>query len=645
MMFHRSSFKSLIPGNWLSCLMVAVLIAILFRSSSAGIYIVTNTGDSGAGSFRQAITDANGSAGVDTIAFNIPGAGPHTIQPLSSLPTLTDTVIIDGYTEPEAFPATSTAPAVLMIELDGGLAGSDVDGLTFVAGQNTLRGLAIIHFDRHGVLVQINGGNVIEGNHLGANAAGFGDPYNGGHGILVETPDNTIGGTTAGARNVVSGNNLNGIVISGPTACRNVVQGNYVGPNSDGSPGLGNQTGISIWQAPQNTIGGTIPGAGNVSSGNFGGICISGTAAHGNVVQGNFVGTDVTGASGVGQQYGGVCLTNAPNNTIGGTDPGARNVISENSWGGLVILGSASTGNLVQGNYIGTDVTGTVAISNYPYGIWIYDDASSNTIGGATTESGNLIAYNDYSGVCIESGSGNSIMTNAIFSNGELGIDLEDDGVTLNDAGDTDAGANGLQNFPVLTTAIIGGGITTVLGTLNSTANTSFILRFFHNGAYESSGHGEGEVFVGETVVTTDGSGNVSFTEVFGAAVPEGNYISATATSEAGNTSEFSKLLMVGLSIQRSNGAVLLSWTGTFGAAEYWLYGAMNECYFSPGLAPDYEHRLDVLSSDTYSWSTSNGVGNDLENWTYLVIAVDSGGQEIGRTNRAGEWDYIRTSR
>lgn len=621
---------------------VIILVGLLLISpASAATFVVTNTNDSGNGSLRWAMEQANTNVGSDSIHFGISGAGPHTIYPLSALPTITDPVVIDGYSQPGASPATPAGPATLKIELDGSQAGG-VSGLKVSAGENTIRGLSVIHFGWHGLEIEGTGGNLIEGNHVGVNADGYADPSNGVHGINITAPNNTIGGSTAGARNVVAGDNIDGIRIVGANAFGNVVQGNYIGLNAYGSIGWSNQGGIVVWDAPLNTIGGTIPGAGNVSSGNYGGICIHESGSYGNVVQGNFVGTDVTGTSGVGNCYGGVYLTDAPNNTIGGTDPAARNVISENSWGGgLIIHGSASTGNLVQGNFIGTDVTGAVGISNYPYGIWIYDDASDNTIGGTTPESGNLIAHNDHSGICVASGAGNCILTNTIFSNGELGIDLECDGVTLNDLGDIDTGANDLQNFPVLTTAIIGDDTTIVLGTLNSTANTSFTLQFFYNGTPDFSEHGEGEVFLGETNVTTDGSGDATFTGMFGTTVPDNHHISATATSEDGNTSEFSELLIVGFSIEPSNGAVLLSWTGTLGADEYWVYGAANSPYFIPGMAPDYEHRLAVLPSSIYSWSTSSGVGNDLENWTFLIMALDSGGQELSRTNHAGEWDYF----
>lgn len=131
----------------------------------ASTFTVTNTNDAGAGSLRQAILNANASAGTDLIDFNIPGTGPHTIQPNSALPTITDPVVIDGTTEPD-FAGTP------IIELDGTNAG-EVDGLVITAGNSTVRGLVINRFlEANGIFLQTNGGNVIEGNFIGTDVTG-----------------------------------------------------------------------------------------------------------------------------------------------------------------------------------------------------------------------------------------------------------------------------------------------------------------------------------------------------------------------------------------------------------------------------------------------------------------------------------------
>jgi hypothetical protein len=157
---------------------------------------------------------------------------------------------------------------------------------------------------------------------------------------------------------------------------------------------------------------------------------------------------------------------------------------------------------------------------------------------------GNTIAFNSPGGVRIQSpGTGNAVLSNSIFSNNGLGIDLEPNGVTANDPGDGDTGANNRQNFPVLTLAA--SGSTVIEGTLNSTPNTQFRIEFFSNSACDPSGHGEGETPVGATMVTTDGSGNVAFGVILGATVPVGHFITSTATDPDNNTSEFSQCIAV----------------------------------------------------------------------------------------------------
>ena len=215
-----------------------------------------------------------------------------------------------------------------------------------------------------------------------------------------------------------------------------------------------------------------------------------------------------------------------------------RNIISGNLGSG--ISGGSYYGNaVIQGNYIGTDITGTLPLGNGNHGVLA--TATGAQIGdGATPGSGNVIAFNTHNGIAVTGDLGNPISRNGIFSNGGLGIDLGNNGVTPNDAGDPDTGPNNLQNFPVLTSALFGGGSTTIGGTLNSMANTAFRVEFFSNASCDPSGHGEGQTFLGFTTVTTDGSGNGSFNSLTFPVPPGQAVITATATDPAGNTSEFS---------------------------------------------------------------------------------------------------------
>src|SRR5205085_6799214 len=195
------------------------------------------------------------------------------------------------------------------------------------------------------------------------------------------------------------------------------------------------------------------------------------------------------------------------------------------------------------GNLIGTTATGNAALPN-AIGVIITGSSQNNTIGGAAAGAGNVIAFNNDDGVSISSGTGNSVRANAIHDNGttatQLGIDLGPDGVTPNDAGDPDTGANNLQNFPVLTSAVTSGGNTTIQGTLNSTTNTQFTIEFFANPACDASGNGEGQTFLGSTLVTTDASGNATINTSLAVNVPAGQAVTATATDPDNNTSEFS---------------------------------------------------------------------------------------------------------
>ena len=504
-------------------------------STADGVCDTDDSVGDGPCTLRAAIQQANASAGTDTINFNIAGAGPHTISPGSALPAITDPVIIDGTSEPD-FAGTP------IIELDGSGAGAFVSGLRIRAGSSTVKGLVINRFGSAGIELSTNGGNTIEGNYIGTDVNGTADLGNSYHGVYISgVPNNTIGGTAAGAGNVISGNNQSGVYIYWSTSTGNKVEGNLIGTDVNGTADLGNSmNGVWIDGAPSNTIGGTAAGAGNVISGNNAvGVRIDKSGATGNRVQGNYIGTDVNGTSALGNSSVGVFIGSAPGNTIGGTAAGARNVISGNGLDGVQIFGISASGNLVQGNYIGTQIDGTSALGNTFKGVHITVDASTNTIGGTAAGAGNTIAFNGGDGVFVDSGTGNLIDPNSIHSNGGLGIDLGTNGVTPNDTGDPDTGANNLQNFPVLTSATQGS--TDIEGSLNSTDSTQFTIEFFSNTACDPSNHGEGETYLGSTTVTTDGTGNVSFSVSFGTTVPVGQFITATATDPSDNTSEFSE--------------------------------------------------------------------------------------------------------
>lgn len=637
-------------------------------------FTVTNVDDDGVGSLRWAITRANAVAGPDVIAFAIPGAGVQTIAPLSTLPPVTDRVVIAGGSQP----GFAGAP---LIQITGGSA-AGANGLVVEPGGSgsVIKKLVINDFDGDGVRIQADN-CVVAGCFIGTDAAGAAPVPNDGAGVLVSAPDggratgnlvggttpaarnvvssnatggiriegegatgnrvkgnviglaadtpaslgnggggvligggaslNVVGGSTSGARNVISRNSVAGVLITGEGTTRNVVRGNWIGLDAGGTLDRGNSAGLVIGGgASGNVVGG--PGAGrNVISGNDGpGIAIVDPTTRNNRVAGNFVGTDASGTAALGNASQGVGIGNgAADNVVGGTAPGARNVIAASGFDGVQINGAGTTGNRVVGNFIGTDRTGAVALGNGSDGVAILGLAagnvvggrapgagnvisgngdhgvrlanatgnrvlgnrigvaaasldalgngqdgvnaglgsSGNQIGGTAAGQGNVIAHNALAGVAVADGTRNAIRRNRIFDNGGLGIDLgAAAGVTPNDLDDPDAGPNDLLNFPVLDLARRTAAGLRVKGSINTELNKTLRVEFFASPAPDGSGHGEGRRYLGFVLVQTLAGTSATFNTLLGVTgVSPGQVVTATATDEDGNTSEFSLALLV----------------------------------------------------------------------------------------------------
>ena len=385
-------------------------------------------------------------------------------------------------------------------------------------------------------------GTVVAGNLIGTDVNGIAEVGNLTAGITISgASGTTIGGTTTVARNVISGNLGDGVDL-GSGATDTLLEGNYVGTDQTGSNALGNRgVGVSVNGAQGVTIGGTVQSAGNVISGNTqSGLSIQG-AATGVAVVGNLIGTDKAASFALGNGSFGVLVSGTPGVTIGGTAAGAGNIVSGNSGAG-VSLTADTTGAVVQGNLIGTDFTASNPLGNAT-GVLISGSSSNNTIGGTATGAGNTIAYSTGIGVDVDAtaGTGNAIRLNAIFSNTALGIDLGGDGVTPNTPGGPHTGPNQDQNFPVITGVISAGGTTTVSGTFNSTPSTTFELDFYTLSSTNASGYGEGRYVLGSHSISTDPSGNASFSFPFPTLSGGTQFVTATATDPGGNTSEFSQ--------------------------------------------------------------------------------------------------------
>lgn len=538
---------------------------------NSGIFTVTTTTDSGVGSLRWALQAANATPGLNIITFNIPGSGVHTITPLSPFPDITEPVFIDGYSQPGSSPNTNGpglgSNAVLLIELNGSNISPTLGGtcLAIRNGNSTIRGL-VINRANIGILLLVGGNNVIEGNFIGTDPTGtivMGNTY----GIDIETDgsDNHIGGTSPAARNVISGNTYDGIAfgVIGGGGSNHLVQGNLIGTNAAGTTALPNGAGVHLAFYVNNVlIGGTTPGSRNIISGNGTGIALSNglgspQVSH-NLIQGNFIGTDVTGTIALGNTLNGVAVFGL-SNTVGGSTPEARNIISGSGAYGLYIFSADSC--VLQGNYIGTNGTGDGAIGNHTGGIYLA--ANDVTIGGTSAGEGNIIAFNGafptHPGIeVLGSSLRNAIFGNSIFANAGIGIDLGGDGVTPNDSCDVDTlVANNSQNYPVLTSALPAIGNTIVQGTLNSRPNSLFRIEFFASPTPDSTGYGEGKTFLGSATVTTGNNCQVSFVDTLPDVGPLGNYITATATDARGNTSEFSRSIILGTTSVQTNGGNL----------------------------------------------------------------------------------------
>ena len=270
--------------------------------------------------------------------------------------------------------------------------------------------------------------------------------------------------------------------------------------------------------------------AGNIISGNGrNGITLNGLETTGTIVFGNFIGIDALGVAARGNGRQGIAIFDSPSNFIGA---GERNVISGNAQSGITISGATARFNFVSDNVIGADQGVSQPVPNGSAGVIVTSGASDNFIGTVAGAGPNLIAFNTQSGVRVLTGVNNAIRGNSIFQNGQLGIDIGGAGVTANDAGDTDSGANNLQNSPVLS-AVTGG----VQATINSTPNMPMQIELFASPACDGSGSGEGMTLVGTVVVLTDALGNATIPFL---PTPDGQFITATATDGANNTSEFS---------------------------------------------------------------------------------------------------------
>lgn len=483
----------------------------------AASYTVSNTDDSGAGSLRAAILQANANPGPDTILFSIPGCdGVCTIQPNSPIPALTDDeTTIDGYSQPGTGPATTGSAATILIEIDGTHAGAISIGLAITSAYNEVRGLAITNFGWDGIAIGTTDAisNVVAGNHLGVDPAGNA-AGNGHSGIFIGlgAHRNTIGGESPADRNVLSGNNWSGAEVHGASTQLNLIAGNYIGTNPSGNAGVPNSlSGVRIYGGASGNV---VGGIRNVISGNGQhGVAIMGEHADHNIISDNYIGTAADGTNALGNDGNGISIENGP-----GQNRIVANVIAANDHG--VVIQSAATitaetsNNEVIDNAIGVAADGTTPVGNTQTGVRIGFLSQRNVVGV------NIIAHNGAHGVHVDTPTahGNVIWMNSIHDNDSLGIELTN-------------GANDGITPPIIHNVDLGARV------VSGAACPNCVVQVFAN----PDDDGEGKTFVGQADAGPAGDFDVTFASL------RSGYVTATATDldTVGGTSEFSAVYAV----------------------------------------------------------------------------------------------------
>ena len=477
-------------------------------------------------------TDTSGTVGVGNAHSGV-NVGNGAQQNVIGGTTSSERNILSGNASGISFNSTDT----MSNTVSGNYIGTDVNGTAAIgnnasgnsggvrfeggASHNTVGGTTIgernVICGNESVGIEIRGAgtsdNRVVGNYIGVDASGT-TALGNGNGIGISGERNTIGGATSAERNIISANRWDGIQFWGTDAMSNTIVGNYIGTDATGTLPLGNgRDGVRMETgARYNVVGGDSPDERNVVSGNsLSGVSMGGGATE-NVVVGNYIGTDASGMTSVGNgqagnQAGVAIYGGATRNRI------ERNVISGNNVIGVSIdWGLDSDNNVVIGNYIGTDATGTGALGNTFAGIFIADNASDNIIGGSTAAEENIIAYNGTFGVFIRDTATirNTITYNSIHSNADIGIELSEGGNTELDA-------------PIITYLDLDAGTVTGMACPGCTVEVF------------SDSNDEGEAYEGQT--KADIAGTFTFNKGSPLAGP---HLNATATDAAGNTSEFS---------------------------------------------------------------------------------------------------------
>lgn len=532
----------------------------------------------------------------NVIAGNLVGGGALQIGNDSAENAVAGNIIGLNATGDAALGVQAIGNALVFLQGagSGNRIGTDGDGVSDLLERNIISG--------GGVSVRIEGGtggNAVAGNYIGTDVTGMIPLYTNSDVIRLSSagPGNVIGANGDGNGDAAEGNLIAAAMdIFGAGTVNTVVAGNTFGLAADGMTSLSFGHSIFIGDgATSNRIGTNGDGVADATERNvMRYITISDPGTSNNRVAGNYIGVAADGVTSLAVAgdtalvsiRNGATLNRIGTNADGLHDAAEANIIS----GGLgyAVAISGADGNIVAGNRIGTTADGAAPLPNAAEGV-ILSDSIGNVIGGTGPGAGNLIAFNGGYGVHVASGIA-AILGNRIHSNAALGIDLGDTIVTSNDPGDADAGPNDLQNFPVLASAASTGGGVAVAGALNSTPGGVFRVEFFASAAADPTGHGEGEIYLGFAYVTTDAAGDAAFTVTLPAAVPIGQVITATATNDAGGTSEFS----LGVEVVSGNAPPTASATGPATGVPYqprtFVFSATDD---APDQASGFRYEID----------------------------------------------------
>jgi len=441
---------------------------------------------------------------------------------------------------------------------------------------------------RHGLQVRNGTGVRVQGNLIGVDARGASAVKNGGDGLLLMDVFNAqIGGASVSARNVISGNEGNGVTLVRSTTSK--IQGNYIGTDAEGRRALGNGgAGVHVdLNSPNTLIGGVVEGAGNVISGNRGSGIFLGAGALGTQIFGNRIGVDAAGRATLGNSGDGITASGGGSHHIGGDDDIARNIIGGNAGDGVKLV-NASDNRLV-GNAIGTDAGGTIALPNGGSGVLILSTEGSASQNAIVR---NTIAYNQGAGVRIlSSGVGNRLSQNAIFQNEDLGIDRGGRGV--------------IPQITAITEE--GGGAVTVKGIFPAPAPAGAVIEVYLADP-DPSGRGEGKVFLGSARANDRGEFSLALS-----GRSRGEPITCTATDFRGDTSEFAENFIIGegtLSVRvlQPNGGELLIGGSTFTIR--WEAG---------GGVTSQEIALSLDGGATFPITVATGLAADIREFSWTV--------------------------